>query len=100
MYRTMDTTNTLPPEPQVTEQARLIVVAVGYWLIICLIVAAVLSVRAYVTYTPPPPPKPCVVTPTRSCTAETISGPYTLYYVAWNKSVGIASPTPQPNGAP
>ena len=86
----------LPPEPEVSQFAWLIVVAVIWLTTLLGIIAGILATRAYVTYTPPTPPAACVVAPNHECRVESVSGPYTLYYVPWDKSVGLASPTPQP----
>lgn len=86
--------STLPPEPQVTEQARLIVVAIVYLTLLAWLVIGVVCVRAWLDYTPPPETA-CIAGPRQECAVRTVNGDATLFYVQWDKSVHLASATPE-----
>jgi hypothetical protein len=88
----------LPPAPP-AHGGGLIVAGVIYWSVIAGLILLGICTYQYVSYAPPTPVV-CVVAPDHDCPVPGTTGMYTAYWIAWNKSVGLASPTPHYGGAP
>jgi hypothetical protein len=88
----------LPPAPP-AHGAGLLVAGVVYWSVIIGLILLAICTYQYVSYAPPTPAV-CVVSSSHNCPVQGVGVEYTAYWVEWNKSVGLASPTPHYGGTP